>query len=141
MSNILTAMLKKKLSRAPHIYPKFRGVADIYVNIWLWHSMLFLFVWSVHNFGSSENLPGANWSFNTVFTMAPFWLLPHQTNQLHTLLHCCFKIHFTLMPFIHWSDKCSLSLRFSLLSCMQFCSQPCMVHVPCIWSYLIWTPY
>jgi len=87
-----------------------------YVKICWWHSMLFLFVWSVHKFGSSEYLSGATWGFNTVFTTAPHWPLSHQTNQLHTLPHYCFKSHFTLIPSIPWSSIWALSLRFSFLN-------------------------
>lgn len=105
MSDILTAMLKKKFPTVPHIYRKFRGVADMYVKIWWWHLMFFLFLWSVHKFGSSENLPGATWRFNTVLTTVSHWHLPYQTNQLHTIPHYCFKIHFTLIPSIPWSNK------------------------------------
>jgi len=137
MSDILTAMLKKKFPIVPHIYRKFRGVADIYVKIWWWYSTFFLFLWSVHKFGSSENLQGATWRFNTVLKTAPHLPLPYQTSQLHTTPHYCFKIHFTLKPSIPWSNKWSHSLMFSFLnpvsrfSTSHACNMP---HASCpIW--------
>jgi hypothetical protein len=134
MSDILAAMLKKKFHTARHFYCKFRGVADIYVKIWWWHSMLILFVWSVHKFGSSEYLSGETWRFNAVFTTAPHWPLPHQANQIHTLPHYCFKIHFTLIPSIPWSNIWSINLRFSFLNtvCSISPSHACyMSHSSC----------
>lgn len=133
--------VKKKSSLQLHIFTGSSEMWQTYMLISDYDSEYSFYICEVYIHLAALKTSDATWRFSTLFTRAPHYPQPHQTNQLHTLPHCCFKIHSTIMPSIPWSNKWSLPLGFILKSCMQFFSQPCLLHVPYILSYLIWTPY